>query len=119
MNSDVMPVNISKVRNDLRWKATVTGAGFVDFVFALCARLSLLCCDHAVVRNWIAHVYGSYHNIWMVGCTDIDYAVTPTVWRWPVGSPRLSEDPFPDTTMFRPKTFRQQAGVFSVNICDR
>ena len=39
-----------------------------------------MCCDHAVVRNWIAHVYGSY-QIWMVGCIDIDYAVTVTVWR--------------------------------------
>ena len=36
MNSEAMPVNISKVRNDLRWKAAVTGPGFVAFVFALC-----------------------------------------------------------------------------------
>ena len=52
--------------------AAVTDAGFVAFVFALCARF-FFCCDHAVVRNWIAHVYGS-HQIWMVGCIDIDYA---------------------------------------------
>ena len=31
----------------------------------------------------------------------------------------LWEDPFSDINMFRPKTVRQQAGVFSVNLCDR
>ena len=51
MNSEAMPVNISKVRNDLRWKAAVTGPGFVAFVFALCAiaRGSLTC---VVTMQW-------------------------------------------------------------------
>ena len=45
MNFDLRPFAVKhmplKVRNDLRLTAAVTGAGFVAFVFVLCARLIL------------------------------------------------------------------------------